>query len=82
MKNHANFGPEVKKCAAKKKPDSPECGRIFYRPHNTTPAKWKLMTNCPECRKNRSSKFVDRKVLGHYEVKNKIIDLFLRRPAK
>ena len=77
MKNHADPGPDIKVCTAKKKSDSPECGRLFYRPHNMSPKKWKLMKSCPECRQRRESKREDRTMWGHYEVKHPVIDAFL-----
>jgi len=77
MKNHESPGPDVKKCTAKKKPDSPECGRLFYRPHNMAPWRWKRITSCPECRRMKASKREDRTMWGHYEVNHPVIDAFI-----
>ena len=53
------------------------CGVPFEWPHNMKKSNWDQATRCPKHRKVSGTKKPSDPRLGHYEVKNPIIDAFI-----
>jgi hypothetical protein len=53
------------------------CGVPFEWPHNMKSQNWAQTTRCPKHRKMSGKKKPAEARLGHYEVKNPVIDSFI-----